>query len=220
MDSASILVWTLYGFVTDPANKTVAIHYHVDILGDQQFHATEERVDINFLVLVNDGIAEIQAQSATKGIEPRTVESFTFISVLVTTESHIAADALAVFTQRQGALEPLRRIFLITVDNKFTANIEQEDRTQILNPGLLQIQMDDSPHVSQFQQGCHDKNDSDDCSSCHNFLFFVRLIRAAWFIFTTAKFPPNAHFHKFLGYSAGFCDEWRTIWDKLHKCDE
>ncbi len=43
---------------------------------------------------------------------------------------------------------------------------------------------------------------------------------AACSYFSTAKLQPNARSHKFLGYSAWLCDEWKTIWDERQKCDE
>ena len=168
MNPVGSLVGARYRFITNAANETVAVHHHIDIFGYQQFHAAQESVDVNFLVLADDSVAQIQAQTAAKGVKPCSMESLTFIYVLVSAKPHKAADAFAVFTQRQGALQPLRRVLLITVDDEFASNVEQEQRTEVLCPTMVPVQVNDAPHVSQLQQGCHDKNDSDDCSSAHN----------------------------------------------------
>ena len=57
VNSACIFFVTWYGLVTDAADEAVAVHNYIDIFGDQQFHPTDEGVDVNLLVLADDGFA-------------------------------------------------------------------------------------------------------------------------------------------------------------------
>ena len=90
--------------VADPADETVALVNHIDVIGHKQFNTTEEGVDINLLVLLDGSPAQVKSQSAAEGVEPRSVESFTFIDILIASKADSTADALTVFAQRQGTL--------------------------------------------------------------------------------------------------------------------
>ena len=98
VDGAGLFFGTCHTLIIDTADETVAVHDHIDVFGNQQFHPTEEGVDVNLLVLADDGLAKIQPQTAAKSVKPCPMEFFAVIDILITTESHIAADALAVFT--------------------------------------------------------------------------------------------------------------------------
>ena len=161
----------------------MALDDDVDVVGDIQLNTSNKRAHIYLLIFTDDSLAQVQTYAAEKSIETGTMERFATIGIGIGTEACGATDALALLANGNGALEPLRRVVIEIVNYEFETYIEQEKRTKILGPGPLKIQMKYSPHVSQFQQGCHDENKTDDCSSCHNVQFLVRHIRAARFIF-------------------------------------
>ena len=104
VDGVGILTWALHRLVTGAADETVALDNHIDVIGHKQFNTTEEGVDIYLLVLVDGSPAQVKSQSAAEGVQPRSVESFTFIDILIASKADSTADALTVFTQRQGTL--------------------------------------------------------------------------------------------------------------------
>ena len=154
--------------ITHTANEAVTLHQHIDMLGDKQFDTAQKGVDIYFLVLADDGFTQVQAQTAAKGVQPGAMKGFAPIAVFVGTKAHGTTDALAVLALRHRTLEPLRRILVKTVNDEFSTNVQQENGTEIFRPGMLPIQLDDTPHVGQPQQGSDNKNDTDNCSACHN----------------------------------------------------
>ena len=66
---------------------------------------------------------QIQSDAAAESVETGTVERLATIDVLITAIMHTAADALAVFTNRQRTLQPLIWVATIAVDNKARAYI-------------------------------------------------------------------------------------------------
>jgi hypothetical protein len=67
---------------------------------------------------------------------------------------------------------------------------------------MIPVQMKDTPHVCQFQEGSHDKNDSDNFSSVHDFIVFAALTGRVFLRFDDAKLRPLSLLSKYLGYSA------------------
>ena len=98
MNTMSILVGACHSLVANATDEAMTVDHDINIVGDHEFYPAEERVDVNFLVLVNDGIAQVQTQPATKGVKSRPMECFTLIDVLVGAKPRITADAFAVFT--------------------------------------------------------------------------------------------------------------------------
>lgn len=98
MNGVDLFFGACHSLVTDAADEAVAVHDHIDVFGNQQFHPADESVDVDLLVLADDGLAKIQPQTAAKSVKPCPMECFAVIDILITTKSHIAADALAVFT--------------------------------------------------------------------------------------------------------------------------
>ena len=194
--------------IADATDKTVALDNHVDRGGDKQLHSPQKRVYVYLLVLADDSLSEVNAEPAAEGVETGTMESFTPIDILIGTQTHGTAEALTALALRHGALKPLRRIVIETVDNEFHTDVEQQQRAKVGCPGMLPqpVELKDTPHAGQLQKGSHDENDSDNCSSCHNLSFYA-VQQTAIFIFDDAKLLPFGHYSKFLGYSAAFCDE-------------
>ena len=103
--------------VADTANKTTALDDNVHRLRYKEFHAATEGMDLYLLIFCNSGISQIHTDTATESVKTGTVEWLTTIDVLIAAVAHAAADALAVFTNRQRTLEPLVWVAAITVDN-------------------------------------------------------------------------------------------------------
>ena len=107
VNSACVFIGKGRCLVANATNKAVAFDNHIDILGGQQLHPAEERVDVNFFIFADDRLTQVQTYATTKRVESCAMESFTFIDVFISTEPHSATNALAILTHRQGALEPL-----------------------------------------------------------------------------------------------------------------
>ena len=107
VDSVSVLVGTSLCLVTGAADETVALHYHIYIGGNKQLHATQESVDVNVLVLADNGLAQVQSQPTTEGIQSSTVERHTPKGVTIGTKIGRTVDALAILAKRQWTLQPL-----------------------------------------------------------------------------------------------------------------
>ena len=182
MEGVGILVGALLGLVTRAADETVALHYHIDVGGNEQFHSTQEGVDVDLLVLADGCLAQIQPQAAAEGVQPGSAERFTPEDVTIGTKIDRTMHALAVFAQRQGALQPLRWVVAEVVYQQFNTYIEQQHGTEILRPRVCPIKMNDAPHVCQLEQSSHDENDSDNFSPVHNFSFYA-VQRTAIFVF-------------------------------------
>ena len=109
--------------VADTANEVTTLDYDVHRLRYKEFYAAEESVDLYLFILCNSGISQIHTDTATKSVETGTVEWLATIDVLIATIVHAAADALAVFTNRQRTLEPLVWVAAITVDKIGRAHV-------------------------------------------------------------------------------------------------
>ena len=120
--------------VPHTADETVALHLDIDIGRNQQFHAAQVDVDVNLLILADCCLAQIQAQTATEGIQAGAVERFAPIGVLIGTKTDSAADALAILALRHWPLKPLRRVVTITVNNEFCTDIKKQNRAKIFRP--------------------------------------------------------------------------------------
>ena len=83
MKGTGTLVNTLPGLIADTAKETMALNDYINIVGHQQFHSTEKRMDIDFLILADDRVAQIQPQAATEGIQPGAMESLALIDILI-----------------------------------------------------------------------------------------------------------------------------------------
>ena len=105
------------GMVADAADEAVAIHFDVDMGGHEELNATAEGVDVDFLVLGDDGLAQVHADAAAEGIKSGTVKRLTAIDILVATVMHATADAFAVLADGQRTLQPLVWISAIAVYN-------------------------------------------------------------------------------------------------------
>lgn len=59
MNAVSCTVRTRLGLVAHATNEIVTLNNHIDIVGDKQLHSTQERIDINLLVLGDYSVAEV-----------------------------------------------------------------------------------------------------------------------------------------------------------------
>ena len=71
------------GMITDAADETVAFYHDVDMGGYDEFDATAEGVDVDLLILVDDGLAQIHADATAESVEAGSVEGLAVIDVLV-----------------------------------------------------------------------------------------------------------------------------------------
>ena len=106
MNGGSLRVGIACGMITNTADEAAAFYDNVDMGGYEEFDATTEGVDVNLLILSNHSLAQVHADATAEGIETGTVERLAMIHILVAAIMYGAADALAVFTNRQRALEP------------------------------------------------------------------------------------------------------------------
>ena len=83
VNGVGIHIVALYRLVTGATDETVALHNHIDVVGNEQFHATQEGVDVYLLVLADNGLSQVQPQAAAEGIQSGTVESLTLIDILI-----------------------------------------------------------------------------------------------------------------------------------------
>ena len=109
--------------VADPADEAAALDYNVHRRRHNEFYATTEGMDFNLLILGNGSISQIYSDASAESVETGTVEWFATIDVLITAIVHTAADALAVFTNRQRTLQPLIWVATIALDNEAHAYI-------------------------------------------------------------------------------------------------
>jgi hypothetical protein len=86
----------VHGMIADATDETLAFYFHIDRCGDKDFNAAAEGVDVDFLILGDDGLAHIHSNTTAESIEPGTVERFAMIDVLVAAIVYRAADSLAV----------------------------------------------------------------------------------------------------------------------------
>ena len=110
--------------IADAADEASAFYINIDRRGHGEFDASAEGVDVDFLVLGNHSLAQVETETAAESIETGTVERLAMIDVLVAAIVHRAADALALLADGQRALQPLVGVATVAVYNKVYANIE------------------------------------------------------------------------------------------------
>ena len=121
--------------VADATDETAALNKDVDMGGHEEFDAAAEGVNVNLLVLGDDGLAQVHADATAESIETSTVERLTAIDVLVAAVVNRAADALAVLADGQRALQPLIGVAAVTVNDSSRANVARSARLTLLRPG-------------------------------------------------------------------------------------
>ena len=194
MDGGSFRVGGMGRTIANTTNEAAAFYYDVDMGGHEELNAAAEGVDINLLVLGDDGLTQVHADAAAEGIKTGTVEGLAAIDVLVAAVVNRAADALAVLADGQWALEPLVGVATVAVNDQIHTHVEHYEDAEISCPGLLgylckPIPMDNAPDGRQLQQTGHDENNSDNRSWFHNFLDLK----------LAAKVRRNVNPSKFLG---------------------
>ena len=123
--------------VADTANEVATLDYDVHSLRYDQFHAATEGMDFYLFILCNGCIPQVHPDASEECVETGTVEWLATIDILITAIAHAAADALAVFTNRQRTLEPLVRVSTIAVNNTVHAYINQQADAELGSPRLL-----------------------------------------------------------------------------------
>ena len=96
MDGGGFRIGIACGMITDTADKAAAFYDNVDMGGHEEFDATTEGMDVDFLILGNHGLSQIHTDAATEGIKSGTVKRLTAIDILVATVMHATADAFAI----------------------------------------------------------------------------------------------------------------------------
>ena len=139
--------------VSDAADEAAAFYYDIDMGGYEELDAAAEGVDVDFLILGNDGLAQIHSNTAAEGVKTGTVKRFATIDVLVAAVVYRAADTLAVLADRQGALEPLVRVATVAVDDQMHTNIEHHKDAEISCPGLFGYLCKPTP-MDKAPDGC------------------------------------------------------------------
>jgi len=124
VDGGGFRVGIACGMIANTADKAAAFYDNVDMGGQEEFDAATEGVDVDFLVLSDDGLAQIHADAATEGIEAGTMERLTAIDVLIAAIVYRATDTLAVLADGQRALQPLVWVAAIAVDNSSCAHVQ------------------------------------------------------------------------------------------------
>ena len=184
------------GMLADAADETPALHFDVDVSGYEELDAAAEGVDVDLLVLGDDGLAQVHADAAAESIESGTVEGLAVIHVLVAAVVNRAADALAVLADGQRALEPLVWIAAVAVNDGLSSHVQQQGWGNVCRPGLAPqpIVLNDSPQVGQFPCTSHNQHNSDNRSWFHNHISFKRFLQNR-----TAKVRRIFYPSKFLG---------------------
>ena len=54
------------GMITDTTDEAAALHYDIDVGGHEELDAAAEGVDVNLLVLGDDGLAKVHADKASR----------------------------------------------------------------------------------------------------------------------------------------------------------
>jgi len=141
--------------VTDTAYETAAFHYHIDILGNIQLHSADEIGDFNLLILSDDSLAEVQQNSSAMGSEESSAEHLAVIHIFVAAELGVAYDALSVFVDRDGTLQPLAAPVFVASEDDIEPQAGGGNRTYVFGPRLVPkpAPMDKIPHVAQLKQG-------------------------------------------------------------------
>ena len=80
--------------ITHTTDEAAAFYLHIDRRGHDEFDATTKGVNVDFLVLRNRCLAQVQPDAAAESVETGTVEGLAAIDVLVTAVVNRATDAL------------------------------------------------------------------------------------------------------------------------------
>ena len=104
--------------VANTTNEAAALDQNVNRWRHKEFHTATEGMDLNFLILCNGGISQVHSDTATESVETGTLERLATIDVLIAAIVNAAANALAVFTNRQRTLQPLVWVSTIAVDDE------------------------------------------------------------------------------------------------------
>lgn len=127
-------------------------------------------MNVYLLILSDDGIAEVEADTTAEDFEAGTVESLAVIDVLIASESCLADDAFALFGGGHGALQEIFVPVLATTEKEVEAEEYHRRRGNVGCPWLLPqpVGVDNATHVAQLQQSHGDESDSDEKSYYHN----------------------------------------------------
>ncbi len=118
MDGRDIQVGGMCGVIGDAADEAAALHHNVDVGRYEELDATAKGVDIDFLVLGDDSLAQVQPDASAESIEAGTVEGFAMIDILVAAIVNRTANTLSILTNGQRALQPLVGIATVAVDDQ------------------------------------------------------------------------------------------------------
>ena len=83
VEGGGFRVGGMCGMIADAADEAAALYYDIDVGGHEELDAAAEGVDVNLLVLVDDGFAQVHADAATESVKAGTVECLAAIDVLV-----------------------------------------------------------------------------------------------------------------------------------------
>ena len=117
VDGWGFRVGGMSAMITNATDEAAAFYYDVDMGWHEEFYASTEGVDVDFLVLGDDCLAQIHADAAAESVDACTVEVFAAIDILITAVVYRATDALAFLANGQRALEPLVWVAPIAVDD-------------------------------------------------------------------------------------------------------
>ena len=109
--------------IAHAADETAALRLDIQRIGHYQFYATHEGVDVYLLILCDDSLAQVQAESPAESVKSGSVERLTFIYIFIATVVNRTADALALFRRWNRSLQPLAWVATITVDYKMYPDI-------------------------------------------------------------------------------------------------
>ena len=78
----------IVGTIANATDEASAFYLHIDRRGHYEFNAATKGVDIDFLVLSDDCLAQIHADAAAESVETGTVKGLAMIDVLVAAIVH------------------------------------------------------------------------------------------------------------------------------------
>ena len=125
VDGGGIRVGGMCGMIANATEETTAFHYYIDVGGHEELDAATESVDVDFLILGDDGLAQVHADATAESIETGTMERLTMIDVLVATVFYSTTDALAILADRQRATKPLIGVAAVAVDDGGRTHVQQ-----------------------------------------------------------------------------------------------
>jgi hypothetical protein len=99
MQAGSFGVTAMNAFIAHTTDETATLHLYIYMFRDKQLNATETSTDVNFFILVDDGITQIQSDTTESGFQACPMESLATIYILIASETHLAQDSLAILIQ-------------------------------------------------------------------------------------------------------------------------